>query len=279
MSNFLVNLARCGAGLPATTLQAPPPSPFGPEIRKHGDESTEQLAAENVTRQAPLRASFLEESTEPPVEASMHHTPSIQRSSGTESSRPIQAAVGAPAPRQHAIPDGREARVAPLEPPNPLDPAASPVHTGHEVITEIDIEHGHPSSAARTIEPAGEPAPQVIGRASGPPIIIRETGERQVISPAQLSAEPPRIGARKTPKSALTAPTIRPAPAESHTLLQVPKATPAASPTPPAQLPIHVRIGRVEVRATAAPTPTPASPSPPAPLGFDGYYRLRTYRS
>ncbi|MGH2398184.1 MAG: hypothetical protein ACRDFW_14670, partial [bacterium] len=78
---------------------------------------------------------------------------------------------------------------------------------------------------------------------------------------------------------ALPATTIRPALAESHTLLQFPKTTPASLPTPPAQLPIHVRIGRVEVRATTAPTPTPSRPSAPAPLGFDSYYRVRNYRS
>jgi hypothetical protein len=294
MSNFLVNLAQRGAGLPATTIQAPPPLPFGPEIRKHRDGLAEELAPGNAASQAPLRARFSEESMEPPSEAPTHHAPSIQRLSGTEPSTPQHSSVGEPeatmrtsslgplpAPRQHVIPHAREAEVAPLEPPKRLNPAAPPFHSDREVISEIAVEHGHPTTAfaAQTIEPVGEPAPQVMSVAPGPPIIIREPGERQVVSPAELLAEPPRVGAQQRHETTLTAPTIRPALDESHTLLQFPQLTPAASPTPPAQLPIQVRIGRVEVHATTAPTPTPARPSPSAPLGFDSYYRVRNYRS
>jgi hypothetical protein len=252
MSSFLVNLARRGAGLPATTIQAPPPSPFGLELRKQGDEP----ATGNTVSPSPLRANSSEEYREMPSDAPIHHTPSIQRLSGPEPSTLIRTpSLGSPpAPRRHLIP--------------------STFHAEREVITEIEVERGRHTSSpvAQMIEPTSSVA-------SAPSIMIREPGEGQIVEPAELSAEWPRDRAQKTREPALPTPTIRPALAESHTLLQFPKVTAASSPTPPSQLPIHVRIGRVEVRATTAPTPAPARPSPPAPLGFDSYYRVRNYRS
>lgn len=310
MSSFLVNLARRGAGLPATTIQAPPPSPFGPEIRKQGDELTEaheaarglrmaeEPATGNAASQAPLPASSSEEPMELPSEAPIHRTLSIQRLSGTESSSsPIQASIGAigepaatasapslgppPVPRQHVIPDRREAQATPMEPPKPLGPAIPPFHSDHEVITEVGVEGDRHTTS--TMEPEDKPRPQTHSAALASPSIINEPDEMQVVSPEEPSADGPWVGVQNTRQNArepaLPAPTIRPALAESHTLLQFQKIAPASSPTPPAQLPIHVRIGRVEVRAATAPTPTPARPSPPASLGFDGYYRVRTYRS
>jgi hypothetical protein len=252
MSSFLVNLARRGAGLPVTPIQAPPPSPFGLELRKQGDEP----ATGNTASPSPLRANSSEEYREVPSDAPIHHTPSIQHLSGPEPSTLIRTPLlGLPlAPRRHLIPPT--------------------FHVEREVATEIEVEHGRhtPSPIAQMIESTSSVA-------SARSIMIRKPGEGQIVQPAELSAERPRVGVQKTREPALPAPAIRPALAESHTLLQFPKATPASSPTPPSQLPIHVRIGRVEVRATTAPTPTPARPSPPAPLGFDGYYRMRNYRS
>jgi|GEM_PF-1863652 len=306
MSSFLVNLVRRGAGLPATTIQAPPLSPFGPEIRKHGDGLAEAhvparglyVAEEPTTRnapsQAPLRASPSEEYKELPSEALTNHTPSIQRLSGTEPGTPIEPSIGkpaatirtpslgsTPAPQRHVVPHGREAQVAPMEPPQRLGPTVPPFHADREVITEIEVERGRhiPSPAAQEIEPVGEPPRHASRVAVDPPVIIGDLAERQILAPAERSVEPSQVGAQKTRETVLPAPTIRPAPAESHTLIQFPKTTPSSSPTPPSQLPIHVRIGRVEVRATTAPTPTPARPSSPAPLGFDSYYRVRNYRS
>lgn len=306
MSNFLLNLARRGAGLPATTIQAPPPSPFGPEIPRHGDELAEvhvsarglDVAEEsttgNASGQSPLRASSSAEYRELPFEAPTRPAPSIQRLSETESMAPMQPAIGesaaiaktpshglTPAPQQHVIPERREAQATPMEPPKGLGPTVPPFHADREVITEIMVERGRyiPTSAVQEIELVGEPARQVISVAPGPAIIIREPGKRQVVSPAELPAERPLDEAQKTHEPALPAATIRPALTESHALLQFPKLTPASSPTPPSQPPIHVRIGRVEVRATTAPTPAPARPIPQAPLGFDSYYRVRTYRS
>lgn len=302
MSSFLVNLARRGAGLPTTPIQAPPPSPIAPEIRKQGDELTEVhetvrdpgMAEETTSGIAAsetlLRASSAAEYKDVSSAASAHHTPSIQRLSGTEYSTPIPSSIGEPAattktpslgppsaPQLRVVSPRRELAAARME---PSDLAATPYPTEREVITEIEVERDRhtPASVVHEIEQVGEPARQASSVISAPAILIEELGERQVVALPELSVERPRIGAQQTPETA-PPPTIRPALAESHTLLQFPKVTPASSPTPPSRLPIHVRIGRVEVRGTTAPTPMPARPSPAAPLGFDSYYRVRNYRS
>jgi hypothetical protein len=238
MSNFLINLVQRGAGLPATTIKAPPPSPFGPEIGKHENGLTEELATGNIASQIPLRANFSKENMKLPSEAVTHHTPFIQRLSGTESGTPIQSSA-----RQ---PEATPSAAVPLE-PAPISQGRVNSGKREEVIAEIDAESGRHT----------------------PPSAAQE----------ELSADRPQDGARKTPEPPLTVPTINPALTEPHVFLQFPKTTPASSPTTLSQLPIHVRIGRVEVRETTAPAPAPARPSPPAPLGFDGYYRVRNYRS
>lgn len=306
MNSFLVNLARRGAGLPATTIQAPPPSPFGPEIGKHVDEVTETYGAArdlsmaekpttgNTATQALLRASSSEERMEPSPEAPTHHTPSIQRLSGTEPSTPKQPSVGGPAatirtpslepppaPWWYVLPNAREAQAAAMEPPKRLDPAVPPYPTEREDVTEIEVERDlhTPSSVVDDIEAAGQPARHASTLPSASEMVIQEPSQQQGVALPELSPEQPRIGAQQMRETALPAPTIRPALAESHTALDFPRVPSNSSLTPSTQLPIHVRIGRVEVRATTASTPTPASPSSPAPVGFDAYYRIRNYRS
>jgi hypothetical protein len=138
-----------------------------------------------------------------------------------------------------------------MEPLKRLVPIVPPIHADQEAVTEMDVERGRRTMApvAQEIEPVSEPLHYTSSVLPAP---------RELVLPT---------------------PTIRPALTESHTLLPFPKTMSAYSPTPPSQLPIHVRIGRVEVRAATTPTPAPARSSPPAPLGFDNYYRVRTYRS
>ena len=305
MSSFLLNVVRRGAGLPARTIQAPPPSPFGPEIHKHGEEEglrevqmsagglsmAKEYTTGNASGQVQLRANS---SDELPLEVPKHPVPSIQRFSGAKSIAPIQPSIRepattistpslgpTPAPWQQEIQPLREAEVAPLKPPQDLSSGVPLFHTEHEVITEIEVERGrhNPSPAAQKIEPAGEIGRPTNSVPPSPPKTTKEPSEGPLVPPAEPPAALSRAGTLKTHEPAPPAPMIHPAPAESHTLLQFPKTTPVSSPMPPSQPPIHVRIGRVEVRGTTAPTPTPAKPGQPAALGFDGYYRIRTYRS
>src|SRR5262249_39078306 len=164
MSSFLVNLARRGAGLPATTIQAPPPSPFGPEIGRPMDAVTEtpgtarDLAiAEtpntgHTAMQAPWHASASEEHAEPSPGTPGQHMPAIQRLSGPEPSTPTQPSVAAPAainrtpllePRltapEYVLPNTREAQATPMERPQPLGLAVPPYPTERADSTERDV--------------------------------------------------------------------------------------------------------------------------------------------
>jgi hypothetical protein len=292
--------------LPATTIQAPPPSPFGAEIGTHPDEVTDTHEAArdlsmaetpttgNTATQAPLRASSSEERLEPSPEVPIHHTPAIQRLSGTEPSPPRQPSVGEPAatlrtpllepppgPRWYVLPNAREAQAAPMEAPKRLDPAVPPYPTEREDVTEIEVERDlhTPSSVVHDIEAAGQPARHASSLRSASAMVIQEPSQKQGVALPELAPERPRIGAQPMHETALPAATIRPALAESLAVLDFPRVPSHSSLTPSVQLPIHVRIGRVEVRATTASTPTSARPSSPAPVGFDAYYRMRNYRS
>jgi hypothetical protein len=298
MSSFLVNLAQRGAGLPATTIQAPPLSPFGPEIGKHVDEVTETYRVArnlamaekpttgNTVTQAPLRASSSEEHVEPSPEEQTHRIPSIQCLSETAPTTLKHPSVPAatlrtpslgppPAPRRYVPPNVREAQAAPMEPPQRLDPTVPPPYpTEREDVAESEVERDlHPPSSVVYDIATGQPARHAGSLPSTSAIVIQEPDQQQGVAPPELSPERPM---RET---ALPAATIRPALAESHTVLDFPRVPFHSSLTPPSQLPIHVRIGRVEVRATTDSTPMPPRPSPPRPAGFDAYYRIRNYRS
>jgi len=284
MSGFLVNLARRAAGLPAQQIQAPPLLPFAPEIHQHREGLGEELAAGDPANPSALPTSSLEAYGQLPSQAPIHDTPFVERFSGTEPSAPIPfagepATTASPPPHmshRRVTSDGREAQATGLE---PLGPAVPPSKADLGIIG-VDSERGrHIPSPAQEIELGDEPprhASHVTVRLSP---IIRASEERQVLAPAEPSIERSWDEAQQTRESALLSPTIRPASAKSHTFLPFLRTTPASPPAAPSQLPIHVCIGRVEVRATTPPTPTPARPSPPTPLGFDGYYRLRTYRT
>jgi hypothetical protein len=70
---------------------------------------------------------------------------------------------------------------------------------------------------------------------------------------------------------------IRPAPPALAASLRPAIVAPTSSPAPAIPPPIHVRIGRIEVRGAPAPAP-PVAPGPPATGGFAAYTRLRNYR-
>jgi hypothetical protein len=276
MNSFLVNLARRGAGLPAIQIQVPPPSPFGPEVRNQGDRLAEEAATGGAVNQTPLPASS---SGEMPSEAPIPHAPSIRHLYGTAPTTPIRPSGGEPttidktpslgsppAPRRHVIPLRRGAEAAPIEPPDPQGPAVRPLQADREVVSPV----------ARMIGPVREPERQAGTAVASSPLVSKAPGETQVVSPTGLPPERPRDEARETRTPARSVAAIRPAPADPLSVLQSPKAAPAPSPALPSQLPVHVRIGRVEVRA--APAPTPAGPGAPAAVGFAAYYRMRNYR-
>jgi hypothetical protein len=306
MTGFLVNLARRGAGLPVTSIQTPQPSPFGPEISKHVENVTEtpgtvhnfpmgdKHTIENIAPEAPGRTSSAEEGVEYSPEVPTHHTPAIQRLSELEPSTLNQPSViesaatirtplveSSPVPRSYMLSDAGEAQATPLEPPNHLESAILSLPSAREDIAEIEVEGDRhaPSSIGHDIEVSSRPPSPSSSLVSAAAMVVQEPGEQRNAMLPELSSERARIGAQPIPETSLPVATIRAALTESSAVLDLPRIPASSPPTSSAPLPIHVRIGRVEVRATTASPPTPAVPSSSGPVGFDAYYRRRNYRS
>jgi hypothetical protein len=304
MTGFLVNLARRGTGLPVTSIQTPPPSPFGPEISKHVETvtetpgtvhnfaMTEKSTAETTAPQGPWRASAVEKSVESPPEVPIHYTPAIQRLSEIEPSTPKQPSVIEPAvtirtplvesppvPRSYMLSDAGEAQATPMEPPKHLAILSYP--SAREDIAEIEVKRDlhAPFSVGHDIEVSSRPPSPSSSLVSAAAMVVQEPGEQHNATLPERSSERARIGAQPIPETSLPVATIRAALTESSAVLDLPRVPASSPPTPSAPLPIHVRIGRVEVRATTASPPTPAGPSSSGPVGFDAYYRRRNYRS
>jgi hypothetical protein len=232
VSRFLVNLVRRGAGFPMATVQAPPSSPFGPEIREHKDKFMDTSGSTPDFRVA----------EEPSIGNTM---PTPLATKSFEGYRELSEA-----PIDHALSIQLLSR------------AESSTSTSHPMVGE---------SALTADMPLREPVPMSQE--------AMNLDKRQAEGASLKSSKSQtRDGAQKMHEPPQSVPTIHPVLAELHRFLQFPKATPASSAASPAQLPIHVRIGRVEVQAATAPTPAPARPNPPAPLGFEGYNRVRNYR-
>ncbi len=301
MSSFLVNLARRGAGLPVTTIQAPPLSPLRPEIRDtftEADESApifrkaEGLATGNTASPPSFSTSSIEGYRER-SQAPTHQASSVPSLSRAEAGPSIQPIVGesvvtpdtppreaVPVPRERVSLGKREADGISLPSPRLSASDDRPFHADRAVIDEIDVGQSRYSIAHMIHETksVGEPPRYASGVAIGSPLLIQELKAKQILAPMERPTQQTEDGTQKRREPVLSAPTIHPVLGESHRFLQFPKATPASSTASSAQLPIHVRIGRVEVRAATAPTQTPARPNPPAQLGFERYYRVRNYR-
>ena len=151
------------------------------------------------------------------------------------------------------------------------------------------------------VQPASEPALMPKAAASGPSVTshVYEADKRGEPMVQQAVREVARItndlqvpaGTSHEPQTALSSPVftqlaedtpdalqadhaIRPAQTERADAFQLPKVTPAPAQTP-APLPIHVRVGRIEVKGNAPSQPAPVNTTP---IGFAAYQRLRRYR-
>src|SRR5262245_41074834 len=273
MSNFLRNLARRGAGLPVTPIQASMPSPFG-DFREGSMRADQEMLAE-----APQLTDTQPAAAEPSLS-----TPGIQRSSATETGSPGQPSVQdsvtafkAPpsAPQPNLFPFTGETQPVSVDPPVGESPPISHSRSDSEAMGEtLEARGGHGTApAGQNIEPAMpviSAPPALLTGLTAPPAEV-------VAKRAQLGSQGLKAGPQETREPEPPAPAIRPAAAESPMPLHFPKA-PITS-TPPAQLPVLVRIGRVEVRGTEPQRQAPASPSENTSLGFASYYRKRNYRS
>lgn len=261
MSSFLLNLARRGAGLPVSAIHAPAPSPFSPEVGAPDAGALEADTSENVIDPAPQAPVFQA------APATVQRVQSVQ---------PIQR-TGEVLPRPPAIqrfsgaPEASPPAAAP-QPARALAPSTPAAGAIEATVRPAVLPETALALPPHRMLPAAA-LPEEPPRPAAPGLVTRATGSRDL--PVQDPAEQP------APLLAIV-PAIRPAVAESPAPLRSLRIAPAPAPPSPApQPPIHVRIGRIEVRG--APPPPPAqprsAPAAPAPLGFAGYARIRSYRS
>jgi hypothetical protein len=281
VSSFLQNLAKRAAGLPLSPEYPPKPSPVV-ETRSGSTDTLEEIATETASEdrvEAPPTAQLQ------PVDAiSASPTPDVQRSPSIAASTPPRQ----PLPQPPTVFPPSSTESAPLPPPDAtaVRHEDKPARTHESTAVRQDLgEHAAPIQARR-VEPhrdAGSVGENMKRESPNGQTVLRPLAAARA-----FGAE--NQGTRDAPSAheVIQAPNpiippadqvIRPALTEPQIPKQFPKITPAPRPSL-STVPIHVRVGRVEVRGTP-PTPTRASakPSEQTPLGFDGYQRVRRYRN
>jgi len=286
MSSFLHNLARRGAGLAVNSIQAPTPSPIRPNA------GTPELAPIEVAAEArpegpdkapPESGSILERARE------TLPRPAVQRFAAQTEYRPPSAPPGlassAPSkqvPSREQVPPAETPAVAQtrvLRSVQRQEAAAAAVPAAVPTPPPHARQAGEAAAAVRKAPRRRAPSLVASARAAAAPV----PGQPNVVIESRTPSSVPAAEQSPTPSAARPAsPVIRPASAEDTRALpaplRLPKVPPVPSPSPPTALPIHVRIGRVEVRGTP-PQPPPAVASAIAPAGFAAYSRIRRYRN
>ena len=276
MSSFLLNLARRAAGLPVGPAEAPLPPRSGPDARAPdldaSDAATPTPRPESWTgafARARTAGEALPRSPAVAVPAPMP-PPRPPTPMAAEPSRPAETALAArtlESGRQAAPPTERAVLVAspapPPRPPRQTEPEPAPLVISHPVAEVADVE---PTSSP-------DDGPDVSGWAEGPPA-------------ASVAQAPKRHGLRMIVPEATpvdwqqTTVVVRPAAVDLPAPPRRPPAAPATSPARATPPPVHIRIGRIEIRGTPPAPPRPlSSPGAPATLGFAAYARIRTYRA
>ena len=252
MNTFLQNLVRRSAGLPLSSTAAPLPSHY--ERRVGATEPLQEVASEETAQQKTEGlAGFQIPGTS---ELSATATPAIRPLSDDQQSLTSQSL------------------------PNP----AVPFNNSSSPVGDSASQHGEP---LRTISKSIESqAIEVVTRvrAVEPVLNAMSESEERSDSSSNQHIERPRVFAKAAGAhssigeiSTFMQP-IRPADAERPIALQFPKVT-APPQLPPEPVPIHVRVGRVEVRGGPPQAPIRSTPANQGPLGFARYHRMRRYRS
>ena len=321
MSGFLLNLARRGAGLIEAPVEASPAPSVAAEIGGRRDELPEaqSTAAEDhpaaAGGEAPVQTNSTQKVAGFPADSSSRNAVSnqpstiIQRASATPAMPAF--AVGKPSrdagPARAQPPSlmGRETRRATMKESNAPGAGRAPevVETAKRPASTAQLPMAQGAITAIRIE-RGEAVPDPAARKKlGPPRLrpspaseIALGSQATTPAPRQTPALPAKGATGQSPDSsagslraasdeprelAVSSPRILPAPEGFHARLPFQKAPRALPPERPSQLPIHVRIGRVEVLPAtppAAPPTAPARPLPQAGLGFKSYARVRNYR-
>jgi hypothetical protein len=292
VSDFLVRLARRGAGLtPAVRARAtPPPAP---------PEAAAAAAAGEVEAPRNVGVPAL---TTTPVTPALGPAPPILSREPALTTRPAPI-VAVPAPLGEPLP---LAAVPPARPGPPVAPAASPRTPPAEalgppgtrvVVGEVseadaapraplpEVEHLPARRIETRIERAAAPAPPTESRPSSidgssplpsPQTPVRATGAEDIQVVERLIERAPVGEPRVEVAAAPLASAIEPAPT-----------TPPlrSLPDPAPERVIQVRIGAIEIHAPQpvapaaplAPSAPATAPPPPPAGGFDDFASLRSY--
>ena len=251
MNTYLQNVVRRGAGLPLALTAAPRPS--------HGFE-----------RSVGTTAALQEIATEQTAQHRTEDSSNFQVAATSEFSRIVNPAIQ-PRPQEQQLPTS----------PSLVTPDDKPPSSARDTFT-LASEHEPPRTNAKSfVSQAIETVTKV--RAVESTQIGSEPPSNQ--KPTSQANERPKVFAKAVgkpvPRSgeiSIAVQSIRPADAERPNALQFPKV--AAGPQlPPEPVPIHVRVGRVEVRGGPSQPPTRSTPAAQAPLGFVRYHRMRRYRN
>lgn len=299
MSNFVLNLARRGAGLAPAVAFRPPFVPFfAPNLGTAHTTEPEPATAEVPTHSGPAPAVVSVPPPRPATPAETPHQPpqsphpssSSQPRAGTaaprsQSSQPVEPAT--PQPGQRASLTAAELQTpTPHHTPTPASPPVPPPRIEPTAQVSGDTrKSSHPAdspaiAAAQSPPAESAPRPQAPRRALGrsePDPTTTQAATRTTLMPEAREAPEPEAIAKvqptMPPASRVThPPVITPAPVQSP-MFPIP-AEPTVSPSEPCS--IQVRIGTIEVKASTPPSP-PVPPPAPTPQGFDDYALLRNY--
>lgn len=284
MSSFVNNLVKRGAGLPVSPEYFPRPS-HTVETGLGSGERPLEIASEEASdfrTEVPL-------ATRPhPINtASTFSIPEVQRSSAMAASTPSQPFMEEPttvfqpsssgpdplSPRSVISSSGPES----LSPPSAIEIAqgTEPDLRNETLVTRHEFNERSAPTVAQTVVP---PRQSTRVESNLPAITWGRREQQQGLSRPAVSAKAEDRKAQDTPELPSADQMIRPSATEPQILFHLPKTT-SALPRSPATIPIHVRVGRIEVRGAPPQEPARSTPKESTPLGFASYHRMRRYRS
>jgi hypothetical protein len=257
VSDFLLNLACRAAGVSTGAVQPPALSALGDAA----GEPENQAMAVGALDVPQSGGTPVAQRAAPPLP----QIPPIQRSALEAAPPPTAGRSSSPAGPARPLEGDLLAPPAPLRRDAPADPI---------------VEHPAPVAAAwRPIGPRREP-----DRDAAPFIADDDRAVRRLESaPRAAITVPASDGSRSVEPIATRVdgsgprPLVRPAAAGSP-MPDLPRRASSIPPAAATPAPVHVRIGRIEVRGAPGPPP-PSSRPATAALGFTRYTRLRTYRT
>ena len=255
MSNFLHNLARRSAGLPLSTEFSPTPPPVFKTGFNSG-EGIEEITSEETATAGPQAAL-----TEP-----------IDMVSSSLTRAPMPAPEIKPEqPTSLSAPESESGTA--ITPILQTQPASEPALMAKAAAPSVPVK-AHVNAAPERSEPIDQQAMtsvrQLTPITNDLHVLPAAPHEPQTALGSQVFAQP----TEDTPDAPQVDHAIRPARTERADAFQFPRVitTPAQTPAP---LPIHVRVGRIEVKGNAPSQPNTVNTTP---IGFAAYQRLRRYR-